>query len=232
MATLLLYISGPMQSWGYRSRFGDRDTASEPTRSGIIGLLCAALGIGRDGDLLPFSALSLGIRIDAAGRIMDDFHTAQNVMRASRERQQTVLSQRAYLADARFLVGIEHVDSVLLRAWESALLHPRWPLYLGRRSYPIAGPIVFPGGSIIPGIGVDKALRSIPFLRLDSDLESAVPEYVTLLLEEEDGLMQELRADMPLDYAERRYSMRAVRYERVATTTLPGREIWPCSLPN
>ena len=45
---LLLRLAGPLQSWGMLSHFNERDTARFPTRSGVIGLLAAALGIARD----------------------------------------------------------------------------------------------------------------------------------------------------------------------------------------
>jgi CRISPR system Cascade subunit CasD len=48
-ACLALLLDGPMQSWGYSSRFDRRTTALHPTRSGIIGLLAAALGINKYG---------------------------------------------------------------------------------------------------------------------------------------------------------------------------------------
>ena len=40
MSVLLMRLAGPMQSWGTRSRFSNRDTGLEPSRSGVIGLLC------------------------------------------------------------------------------------------------------------------------------------------------------------------------------------------------
>jgi len=43
MPTLLLRLAGPMQSWGLSSRFTIRDTSLEPSKSGVLGLLCAAL---------------------------------------------------------------------------------------------------------------------------------------------------------------------------------------------
>lgn len=46
MSTLLLWLEAPLQSWGADSRFGRRDTLPFPTRSGILGLLCAAAGRG------------------------------------------------------------------------------------------------------------------------------------------------------------------------------------------
>jgi len=48
MAVLLLRLMGPMQSWGTQSRFSHRDTDLEPSKSGVIGLLCAAMGKPRD----------------------------------------------------------------------------------------------------------------------------------------------------------------------------------------
>ena len=47
MSTLLLRLAGPMQAWGADSRFDIRKTNREPTKSGVIGLLAAALGLRR-----------------------------------------------------------------------------------------------------------------------------------------------------------------------------------------
>jgi len=43
---LLLWLEAPLQSWGHDSKFGRRDTLSFPTKSGILGLVCCALGAG------------------------------------------------------------------------------------------------------------------------------------------------------------------------------------------
>jgi CRISPR system Cascade subunit CasD len=43
---ILLWLEAPLQSWGFDSKFGRRDTLSFPTKSGVMGLLCAALGAG------------------------------------------------------------------------------------------------------------------------------------------------------------------------------------------
>ena len=47
MSTLLLRLAAPLQSWGASSKFGRRATEREPTKSGVIGLVAAALGIRR-----------------------------------------------------------------------------------------------------------------------------------------------------------------------------------------
>jgi len=48
MATrhLLLWLQAPLQSWGHDSKFGRRDTLNFPTKSGVLGLVCCALGEG------------------------------------------------------------------------------------------------------------------------------------------------------------------------------------------
>ncbi|MEU3203628.1 type I-E CRISPR-associated protein Cas5/CasD [Streptomyces cyaneofuscatus] len=48
MSGFLLHIGGPLQSWGEHSAFNDRDTLAHPSRSGLIGMMAAALGITRE----------------------------------------------------------------------------------------------------------------------------------------------------------------------------------------
>lgn len=43
---ILLWFEAPLQSWGFDSKFGRRDTLAFPTRSGVLGLVCSALGAG------------------------------------------------------------------------------------------------------------------------------------------------------------------------------------------
>lgn len=67
MPTLLLRLTGPMQSWGTTSRFDQRDTGKEPSKSGVIGLLAAAFGIDRNewsADLQALTLLAMGVRHD------------------------------------------------------------------------------------------------------------------------------------------------------------------------
>ena len=85
-STLLLRLAGPMQSWGTRSRFTERDTELEPSKSGVIGLICAALGRTRTESVDDLSQLRMGVRVDFQGTLSRDFHTAgalQRVYRAS-----------------------------------------------------------------------------------------------------------------------------------------------------
>ena len=72
-----------MQAWDVQSHFTFRLTGLEPSKSGVIGLLCAALGKPRDeapNDGFPtlkeLAALKMGVRVDREGRMRRDFHTA------------------------------------------------------------------------------------------------------------------------------------------------------------
>ena len=68
MNVLLLRLCGPMQSWGVQSRFSVRDTGLEPSKSGVVGLLAAALGRPRDARTSPtWPALRMAVRVDAEG---------------------------------------------------------------------------------------------------------------------------------------------------------------------
>src|SRR3970040_1133213 len=138
MPTLLLRLAGAMQSWGTTSRFDQRDTGKEPSKSGVIGLLAAALGIDRENwiDLEPLTNLSIGIRHDRPGVPKRDYQTAQNIISADHSKiHETAVTTRDYLSDAAFLVGLEGEDRLLIERIHAALRDPVWPLALGRTSY-------------------------------------------------------------------------------------------------
>lgn len=128
MSTLLLRLAAPMQSWGASSRFTYRTTLDHPTKSGVVGLLAAALGRRRTDSLEDLLELSLGVRLDQPGALIRDFHTAHRPDGTSMP-----LSHRYYLADAVFLAAIEGPTEVIATL-EEAVRRPRFPLYLGRRS--------------------------------------------------------------------------------------------------
>ena len=137
MSTLLLRVAAPLQSWGASSRFKKLTTEREPTKSGIVGLLAAALGRGRDDDIRDLAALRFGVRVDQPGTLMRDYHT----VRHPDNDKLAFISERYYLCDAVFVVGLESDDEDLLEELATALQNPRFPLYLGRRSCPPSGQI-------------------------------------------------------------------------------------------
>lgn len=210
MPTLLLRLAGPMQSWGTTSRFDQRDTGKEPSKSGVIGLLAAALGIDRENwiDLQPLTQLTMGVRHDRPGVLKRDYQTAQNIISADRSKiHETAVTIRDYLADAVFLVGLEGTDLALLERAQAALQNPVWPLALGRKSYVPSESIWIEGGVVETPLR--EALAAWPWITTLRRFES-VPERVLVSLESQDG-SGALRMDQPLSsFAERRFGARYV----------------------
>ncbi|MFA5892179.1 MAG: type I-E CRISPR-associated protein Cas5/CasD [Actinomycetota bacterium] len=218
MPTLLLRLVGPMQSWGTTSRFDQRDTGKEPSKSGVIGLLAAALGIGRENwaDLQPLTCLSMGVRHDRPGVPKKDYQTAgcavtDTIVKADgTQSKDGVVSERFYLADAAFLVGLEGKNRSLMERIHAALRDPVWSLALGRKSY-------VPSESIWMENGVqDAPLRDVlarwPWIGSRRRWED-LPEKLLISFESEDesGV---LKMDQPLSsFAERRFGARFVRSE-------------------
>jgi len=135
--TLLITLAGPQQAWGSRSRYATRGTEPAPTRSGVLGMVAAALGMPRTAPLDRFDAIRFGVRVDRPGRLERDFQTARTLDGST----SMPLSSRHYLADAVFLAGLESEDATLLEEIREALRRPVHPLYLGRRAFPPAGPL-------------------------------------------------------------------------------------------
>jgi CRISPR system Cascade subunit CasD len=168
MPTLLLRLAAPMQAWGTTSRFDERDTQLEPSKSGVLGLLCAAVGRDRSEPVADLAVLRMGVRVDREGVPMRDFQTATGVLIATGavKLDRTVVSPRHYLSDAVFLVGLEGVDVSLLQALHAAMLRPVWPLALGRKSFAPGQPVAIvepPFQGLHPG-GLEEALAAQPRL--------------------------------------------------------------------
>ena len=139
MATLLLRFAAPMQAWGSDSKFNIRSTEGEPTKSGVIGMIAAAMGIQRNDDpkkLEPLNALKFGVRVEREGKLLKDFHMVYEMKKDSH------VTERYYLSDAVFLAVLESHDENFLEEIAAALKAPVYPLYLGRRSCPPTLPIV------------------------------------------------------------------------------------------
>jgi len=186
-----------MQSWGTQSRFTVRDTGLEPSKSGVLGLLCAALGIDREDDdgLQPFTSLRVGIRADREGLLQVDYHTAKDVRMANGKIKGTELSNRYYLANAVFLVGLESEDLALLERVQTALHKPVWALFLGRKSFVPSEPISVEDGLRI-GETLEQALQSFP------SLCKPEKEKLRVVLEDKDGSI--VRTDQPLSFSRER----------------------------
>ena len=238
MPVLLMRLEGPMQSWGTQSRFTVRDTGREPSKSGVIGLLCAALGIEREDDegLSELSAVRMAVRIDRPGVIMRDYHTAgggtwkgerYGVAKSSGAKPDTVVSTRYYLSDASFLVALQSEDRELLEECDSALRAPTWPLYLGRKSFVPGTPIPLPGGGVRDVDDLMAALRAAP-LRLRRREE---PGKRLRCVVEVDDMDAEVRRDQPLCFQndERSFGLRYVEDRWIDVADLTVQEVDACT---
>lgn len=145
MSTLLLRLAAPLQAWGVDAKYEEvRGTGRQPSKSGVVGLLAAALGRRRDADLTDLNALRFGLRVEQEGQLLRDYHTAHSV-------KHPYITNRYYLADACFLVGLECEDEAFLQTLLTALKNPVFPLFLGRRSCP-------------PGLPLVLGIRPLPLL--------------------------------------------------------------------
>lgn len=210
MPTLLLQCVAPLQAWGTQSNFTVRDTAREPSKSGIVGLLCAALGRPRNDTetIDALSRLTMGVRVDREGYVLRDFHTAgqgtsdpyKGYLHADGQSvgKGTIVSNRYYLSDAIFLVGLAG-DAELLETLHNALANPRWMLFLGRKACPPGRPVYLPDGlQVRPLI---ESLSAYPWLGSSrKEYQQLIDDNrpLRMVIEANDGA--EMRRDTPLSF--------------------------------
>lgn len=220
MNTVFVRCEGPLQSWGERARWTIRDTAAEPTKSGIVGLLGCALGLRREEEeeLTALSRrLRMGVRCDREGVLLRDYHTVVGGAMAAEGRikrnqstkePETVVSQRYYLCDASFLVALQS-DPSTIAALCDALAAPVWAPFLGRRSCPPTSPLFAGAGD---HAGLEAALLAGP------GVEVLAGKQVRLVLEVPSGAAV-TRRDEVVSLSARRYAYRHVEERLVA---VPG----------
>ena len=158
---LLLWLEAPLQAWGHDSRFGRRDSLDFPTKSGVLGLLCCALGasgeqrewlsrwagldmqvvayVRQDKTSLPVPREPLLRDFQMVGSGYDDKDPwASLLIPKTREGKKAVgggtkMTYRYYLQDMAFAVLLQ-APAAEAEAMQAALLAPVWDLYLGRKN--------------------------------------------------------------------------------------------------
>ena len=162
MSVLALRLAGPLQSWAVGSRHRIRSTLPYPSKSGVIGLLAAAVGIPRGASsagevhLADLTRLRMAVRVDQPGELLVDYQTASGASHATQDhagqrlptvdakrlkvRESTKETRRYYREDAIFTAYLEGDPGLLTHA-AHALQRPRYPLFLGRRSCPPSQPV-------------------------------------------------------------------------------------------
>lgn len=206
---LALLLDGPLQSWGHASRFDRRTSAMHPTRSGVLGLIAAAMGIdkhspGESEQLrrlgpIRVTTVTLG-RQGQSGepipmRRLEDYHTVTGIRRASGkvEKDATVQTYRHYLLDARFGVLLEG-PMTLLEEVATALRDPKWGVWFGRKSCVPARPVLAAGPDQRSSVWVDLLRRAeLPVTLKEEDFDR-----VTEVSPDEPGA--DRLDDVPLSY--------------------------------
>lgn len=210
MKSVLLRLEGPLQAWGTQGRYAIRETDSEPSKSGVLGLVGCALGMARDDaqQLGRLRQLRMAVRVDRPGRAMRDLHTVGAGTFRGRAhgmwglKDKTVVTQRYYLVDAAFTVALAHDDDAFVEQIAGALSDPVWPLFLGRRSCVPSEPVLL---GLVEG-GAEQALLRAPLARGAASRLRLVADVAT-------GEVGMQRADDPVSFtsADRQFAFRNVR---------------------
>lgn len=237
---LTFQIYGPLQAYGTVAVGEIRPTSTMPTRSAVLGILAAAIGIRRDEET-RLAELRDGYRVavreDAPGKVMLDYHTIQTPgARGKRQlhcrrdellltEPNTILSRREYLMDALFTVCLwqaNHTAPYSLQEIARALRSPRWTIGLGRKSCPPALPFA---PKITDHTTPQEAVAAYPADKLVSaGLRS--PQVMRMLLDTE-GPHTDTETtvrDVPLHHGRRQFAERKVRellVRKAATDEVP-----------
>lgn len=157
---ILLWLQAPLQSWGFDSKFGRRETLDFPTKSGVLGLVLCAMGLGgeqqellkrlssRTMNVLSFIKESKMNGATHSVGVLKDFQTVGTAYDENDVWQQLLIPRtvegkkpvgggakliyRHYLQDAQFAV-LMHVSDDEVQEIAQALTVPRWDIYLGRK---------------------------------------------------------------------------------------------------
>ena len=233
---LLLRLSGPLASWGEIAVGESRHSAVQPSRSALLGLLGAALGIERHDDAAQ-QALADGyrfaIKLECVGSPLRDYHTVQvgvpprkfqfrsRRQELAADKVDTILSTREYRCDSLALIAVEALPGapVDLASLAEALRKPCFTLYLGRKSCPLAAPLA-------PClIDAPDAATALAHVTLPPWRQGAVARV--LYTEAGQGDHLQTRHDQPIDRARWHFSARPVGVQTVEIR--PGQGAAPCS---
>lgn len=234
MQTLLLRLAGPMQSWGVDSNYNERRTQTEPTKSGVLGMIAAALGRSRGDSLDDLVKLRFGVRVDQSGHLEKDFQIVHNLddekhrkknqesfiyygqaYRANHgtKQERSTLTNRYYISDGIFLAGLESDDQKFLESIEYALKHPIYHLFLGRRSYPPTLPLV----KGIRELSLEEALEKEPWL-VDEEKQKWTERKLRIICEiNNEGPYYAVQRDVPISFnpQNRMFTYRGLKEEYI-----------------
>ena len=158
---LLFRLYGSMASWGEIAMGETRHTASYPSKSAIIGMIAAALGIRRDEEekqRVLAQHYAMAVEVLTQGALLRDYHTTQapdsvgdfwyrtrrdELLLGKKRIRGAIQSSREYRTDALAVVAVKALPGAPhgLHCIKKHLKKPKFHLYLGRKSCPLAAPL-------------------------------------------------------------------------------------------
>lgn len=201
---LIFRLYGPMVTWGDIAVGEVRPSFTHPSKSAVMGLIAAALGISRDKELLHqqlTEGYGFAVRVDAVGIPLSDYHTTQvppsgkgrnrisfatrrdEIITLPKEKLNTILSRRDYRMDAlaTIILWMQNSPPYSLNELAEALQYPVYTLYLGRKSCPLSLPVE---AQVITADTIQEALDRVKF----EDWEGLPGEGETSALYWEEGV--------------------------------------------
>jgi len=157
-----LRLHGPLQAWGGPVIGDDRPTLPFPTRSGVLGLVAACMGIPRSDNerlLAVADGTRVHVRVDTPGTPLVDDQTIQDNPNASTTRQ-TIQSKRTYLCDASFVAVVVPGSTNSIDEIRSALCGPVFAPFLGRRTCVPSSPLLL--APEVTGVDPLELFESLP----------------------------------------------------------------------
>jgi CRISPR system Cascade subunit CasD len=228
--SVLFRLEGPLQAYGVGARFEVRTTGREPSKSAVVGIVCAVLGVARDDEAMiaRIARLELAVRVDREGGLLRDYQTVgggdypgrddrdqYGVVSASGRNVGTVQTVRFYLTDASFLCALGGDDRELVDRIAGALEDPVHDTFLGRRACVPSRPLPLGAVDLDP-VG---ALHTVPWRPRPNERPRAALRTVV-----EGGVEDLPRWDHPVSFAigARQHALRHVREGAISVTNLPG----------
>ena len=224
---LAFYIDSPIQAWGVSSKYQRRETESFPSKSGVIGLIASALGIDKHSQeegaqIKALAELQFAVRkVELLGQKREvqrlrDFHTVGGGYDSENPYQEfficrkakggscdnAVLTDRAYLTDAKFIVLLNGEPNVLESVSQS-LQNPTWGIWFGRKC-------CLPASPLSPTLGESQ---EAVLKNLLQKLQQINPDKSLHLTQGEEETTKEgswLQADQPISYGKREFASRPV----------------------
>ncbi len=141
--TLILKTEG-MSAYGLQTFDVHRRANHFPTRSAILGMVSAALGITRDEHSKLFELsqkLKIAVQVNSCGEKITDYHTVQNFRSPfGKIQKETKPTYREYWCDSEHTFAIT-AENNIVEELAKYVQAPVFSLFQGRKSCPLTRPL-------------------------------------------------------------------------------------------